>query len=192
MVTIEIPDGKKSTAHAHLLAHYSEYFCRALKSGMQEASSLHFCLTEHANNGSVSLLINWLYDPKLYTSWDWDGDKPSPDLTLKAWLLADYLQVRRLQNYLVNQLLNTHPSSTDDQEAYAASQNFLPRCPQARRHQGPGRIAECTASSLPYFLKAFRTTQWRESSDSQCLECLIAMQWPLLQNSSQNTARNYI
>ncbi|KAK7751477.1 hypothetical protein SLS62_006562 [Diatrype stigma] len=125
IVTIEIPDGKKFAAHAHLLTRYSEYFRRALKSGMKEASSLHFCLAEHANNETVAYLINWVYDTRLRTGWDWDeGNEPSPDFILNAWLLADYLGATALQNHLVYQLFETHPFSPANKEKRAALQKF--------------------------------------------------------------------
>lgn len=106
LVTIEIPTGKKFSVHAHLLAYYSEYFRRALNSGMEESNSLYFKLTEHATNESMSFFVTWVYKNQCRNESSATEQaikqafETTPEHALDVWLLADYLHAGKFLEYV--------------------------------------------------------------------------------------------
>ncbi|RYP42077.1 hypothetical protein DL768_010402 [Monosporascus sp. mg162] len=112
IATIQIPSGKRFTAHTILLAHHSKYFRAALNSAMKEATTLHFDLTEHATKFSVALFVKWLY---AQSTLDYSGDhlaafsgwidQVEDDEVIgelcAAWLLGDYLHVPEFKNFII-------------------------------------------------------------------------------------------
>ncbi|KXJ89137.1 hypothetical protein Micbo1qcDRAFT_177608 [Microdochium bolleyi] len=91
IVVVKIPSGEEFWIHAHLLVQHSDYFLRALNSGMAEASSLEFAL-EHDPLQNVR--------------------QARPQLDIEhfnlpeAWLLADYLRVQELQNDIMERFFS--------------------------------------------------------------------------------------
>ncbi|KAH7035811.1 uncharacterized protein B0I36DRAFT_382444 [Microdochium trichocladiopsis] len=68
MVTIKIKTVQEFRVHAHLLVQYSDYFLKALNSGLAESSSLEFELEEHANEKTMGFLVNWVYEKPYNTT----------------------------------------------------------------------------------------------------------------------------
>ena len=92
---------------------------------MKEASSLHFHLVEHATNDSMSSFVDWIYTthhPEA-TQRRYAYEVKRLHRVLHTWLLADYLQAREFQNFLVGKLpgiddnLYTKDSDVDSDEA---------------------------------------------------------------------------
>lgn len=106
IVTIKIPSGKTFPIHAHLLAHHSDYFLRALNSSKLESVTLEFNLTEFADEDTVELFVFWIYDQTHVTNpyasesivQRFEGPDYnrliSGDVTLRTWQLGDYLQAK--------------------------------------------------------------------------------------------------
>ncbi|RYP58082.1 hypothetical protein DL769_009114 [Monosporascus sp. CRB-8-3] len=119
IVTIQIPSGERYSAHAHLLAHHSKYFRAALNSPMTEAATLHFDLTEHATNFTVTLFVKWLYarfslgrDPEWNDTYERLITQPVKDTLNQlcvAWLLGDYLQAVEFKNFIIAALHENLP-----------------------------------------------------------------------------------
>lgn len=92
--------------HAHLLVEYSDYFLKALNSGMIESRSLEFTLKEHAHTKTMAFLVDWIYEKpynksprSLQAIVDHDDDAGRWKSTAYSlWKLADYLKVPELQN----------------------------------------------------------------------------------------------
>ncbi|RYP03098.1 hypothetical protein DL764_005381 [Monosporascus ibericus] len=114
MVTIQIPPGERSTAHAILLARHSKYFRAALNSAMKEATTLHSDLTEHATKFCVGRFVKWLYARPLlsrpgFTTFSlWFERAKDEDLLAElctAWLLGDYLQAAEFKNLVMRFLV---------------------------------------------------------------------------------------
>ncbi|KAI1413702.1 hypothetical protein F5Y13DRAFT_189137 [Hypoxylon sp. FL1857] len=101
-ITITVPSGKKFAVHAHLLAHHSKYFRRALNSPSQEATTREFYMSEWATEETVSTFIKWIY------ATDGDISRESKrfldDLgyhdLLECWLFGDYIRAVGFQNYM--------------------------------------------------------------------------------------------
>ncbi|KAI1491276.1 hypothetical protein F5X96DRAFT_668887 [Biscogniauxia mediterranea] len=114
IVTIAIPTGERYVAHTHLLVGYSKYFHGALRNGMEEAKTRQFDLVEHAMADTVSFFIDWLYkqDDERSSIIKWVRSKSlSPELSIKIWLFADYIQAPHLQNDMISSLSSHYNSN---------------------------------------------------------------------------------
>ncbi|KAI0002823.1 hypothetical protein F4779DRAFT_634927 [Xylariaceae sp. FL0662B] len=108
IVTIAIPSGRKFGAHAHLLAHYSDYFQCALSSQFKEASTLHFNLSEHATEGTLSMFIRWLYSRSYVESFNLGSIDVMSRFSaykdkelVEAWLFGDYIQAKGFRDDVI-------------------------------------------------------------------------------------------
>ncbi|KAJ1326859.1 kelch-like protein 9/13 [Microdochium nivale] len=61
MVTIMVPSGKQFHVYAQLLVEFSDYFLKALNSTYTEANTLSFSLQEHANDVTMSIVVDLIY-----------------------------------------------------------------------------------------------------------------------------------
>ncbi|KAI1634086.1 hypothetical protein F4809DRAFT_665994 [Biscogniauxia mediterranea] len=86
---------------------YSKYFHGALRNDTEEAKTRQFDLVEHATAGTVSFFINWLYkqDDERSNILNWVRSKSfNPELLIRIWLFADYIQAPHLQNDMISSL----------------------------------------------------------------------------------------
>ncbi|KAI0841523.1 hypothetical protein F5Y06DRAFT_192685 [Hypoxylon sp. FL0890] len=105
-VTITIPSGQKFAAHAHMLAHHSEYFRRALHSQFQEATTRTFDLSVHATEATVSSFVKWIYQQSdKFPDSPFDAqalfDGLSDRDAVESWLFGDYIQATGFRNDLI-------------------------------------------------------------------------------------------
>lgn len=131
MVTIKIPSGIKFQAPAHLLAHHSKYFRDTLNdTESDEATTLHFELSEHAGDEAVDLFVAWIYHRSLH-EYDWKtihsyvqgldacetGTTYPPDVLIEAWSLGDSIEaiafkndmLRALHEEVTESIFSSHP-----------------------------------------------------------------------------------
>lgn len=88
-----------------LLCYHSGYFRSALKGEFAEAQIRRVELLDE-NPEAFALVVEWLYTHKIQVT---DralvksiyGEEPSFDTLLKTWVLADYLQLPKLQNIVM-------------------------------------------------------------------------------------------
>lgn len=100
--------------HARLLVQYSDYFLRALNSGLEESSTLKFSLTEHATSSSVGFLSAWVYGRSyLQGSALIERIGASREQYIgvhyDTWFLAEYLLIPELQSDIMSGLVASLP-----------------------------------------------------------------------------------
>ena len=88
-----------------LLCFHSGYFRCALEGGFAEGKSKIVGLLD-AKPEAFELIVEWLYTHEIKTSGrhnlsDIYTEKPNIATVLEAWMLADYLQMRELQNTIM-------------------------------------------------------------------------------------------
>ncbi|KFZ04445.1 hypothetical protein V502_10145 [Pseudogymnoascus sp. VKM F-4520 (FW-2644)] len=88
-----------------LLCFHSGYFRSTLKGGFAEGKSKTVELL-NAKPEAFELIVEWLYTHEIKTSGrdnpsDIYTEKPNIATLLEAWMLADYLQLRKLQNTIM-------------------------------------------------------------------------------------------
>ncbi|KXJ89141.1 hypothetical protein Micbo1qcDRAFT_206709 [Microdochium bolleyi] len=108
-VTLTIKIGQDYRVHAHLLVQYSDYFLKALNN---KSSTMKFELEGHADNITVSILIDWVYAKQHYSGTTFLDQIlrhfPAKGYTAsRAWQLAEHLQIPELQNDCMRVLYTT-------------------------------------------------------------------------------------
>lgn len=92
--------------HQELICFYSPYFKAAFKGGFQEATTGEVVLDD-VDAEVFGLFVQWLYtqdimDPDSSTTGETiKKQMPSTTHLIELWLLAEYLQVPKLQNYVL-------------------------------------------------------------------------------------------
>jgi hypothetical protein len=121
---VNVMTGKEKvvyTIHKDLLCYHSPYFHRALNGSFVEAIRQEVEL-EHIEHDVFGLFVHWIYREKIEEKrFDNPQDSTIIEQTtdeqlIKLWSLADYLQVPKLQNAVVEHMwlrleeLDVHPS----------------------------------------------------------------------------------
>jgi hypothetical protein len=107
-------DRKKFALHKIYLCSHSPYFKAAFEGGFSEAKTGEIVI-KHTDSAIFGLFVEWLYTQKITEILCEDGnlkdaeksvmDQPLLMELIQLWLLADYLEVPRLQNCAID-LLN--------------------------------------------------------------------------------------
>ncbi|KAI0841524.1 hypothetical protein F5Y06DRAFT_307540 [Hypoxylon sp. FL0890] len=121
-VTITIPSGKEFSAHAHLLAHHSKYFLRALNSPFREATTRHFELSEWATEATVSTFVMWIYgSPESITF----AERLTYQDVIECWLLGDYILATEFRNSVIRAMFER---KVDTDAIIASSKRISSEC----------------------------------------------------------------
>ncbi|KAI1374542.1 hypothetical protein F4677DRAFT_461348 [Hypoxylon crocopeplum] len=100
IATITVPSGRTFGIHAHLLAHYSDYFLRALNGNSEKAKTQNFDMSLYATEATLDMFVGWIYAKstaiyhKIFDSMNIDtlGYDNSPDDLVEAWLFGEHIE----------------------------------------------------------------------------------------------------
>ncbi|KAH6659410.1 hypothetical protein BKA67DRAFT_652640 [Truncatella angustata] len=120
IVHIEVPDGKVYPVYAELLIHFSDYFRVALSDRWKQSETLKLKLIDREWSSVFPLFVHFITRMKIQKTsltepvleiWGneviyEDYQRPTWRECVNLWLLGDYLQAPKLQNNVIDVMVN--------------------------------------------------------------------------------------
>jgi hypothetical protein len=158
------------TISTELLSFHSGYFRSALKGGFAEATTRRVELLD-GNPEAFELIVEWLHTHEVgarlpYSYGDYEGQGARLGKLLDTWMLAEYLQMPKLQNIII-----TSMSDQMTETNYIPVKEFNRVCEAT----GPGTplytwIGECTAWAWPVC-----DNFYEDCTDESAVQLLISL-----------------